>query len=324
MAAAPAIVQFVGGTPPDAIANTPAMLHITLGRNPAFTLPALNFGGTPAGIDARTVVDTGMLPIINTGIAHREAGRRPDRRRHHARAAGVLHAGASPRSRARYELRRSDDVDRQDRGRRGRRQRADHRRRAPVDPRPVRRRRADRAATSSTWSSAGWNVVRHPRQRAAGRLHPAPLGARHARGAAGADGLRRRRHPGRDRLHVRSGAAQRIPPARHRRAGRSPSSRRPWSTATIRRSRIRPSRSARTWTRRRAKRIAAEHRLDGAARTPGAAGGAWCPRRSPQRDRRARRDPVAGWRGLRRHRLRRRRHPGGRGRATAICRASRR
>jgi len=74
MAAAPAIVNFVGGTPDDAIANTAAMGHITLGRNGAFTLPAMNFSGTPAGIDARKVVDTGILPVINTGIAHREPG----------------------------------------------------------------------------------------------------------------------------------------------------------------------------------------------------------------------------------------------------------
>jgi len=74
MAAAPAIVQFVGGTPADAIANTMSMTHITVGRNNAFTLPALNFTGTPAGIDARRVLDTNILPIINTGIAHKEAG----------------------------------------------------------------------------------------------------------------------------------------------------------------------------------------------------------------------------------------------------------
>ena len=74
MAAAPAIVQFVGGTPADAIANTMSMTHITVGRNNAFTLPALNFTGTPAGIDARRVLDTSILPIINTGIAHKEAG----------------------------------------------------------------------------------------------------------------------------------------------------------------------------------------------------------------------------------------------------------
>ena len=74
MAASPAIVKFVGGTPQDAIDNTTAMTYITLGRNGAFTLPAMNFAGSPAGIDVRKVVDTGIEPIINTGIAHREAG----------------------------------------------------------------------------------------------------------------------------------------------------------------------------------------------------------------------------------------------------------
>ncbi len=74
MAAAPAIVQFVGGTPAQALANTRSMMTITYGRNAAFTLPALDFTGTPAGIDARKVADTGVLPVINTGIAHKEAG----------------------------------------------------------------------------------------------------------------------------------------------------------------------------------------------------------------------------------------------------------
>ena len=74
MAAAPAIVKFVGGTSQDALANTLAMTHITLKRNGSFTLPALDFTGTPACIDARRVVDTGILPVINTGIAHKEPG----------------------------------------------------------------------------------------------------------------------------------------------------------------------------------------------------------------------------------------------------------
>jgi hypothetical protein len=74
MAASPAIVQFVGGSPADAIANTLEMTHITLGRNGALTLPAMDFAGTPSGIDARKVVDTGIAPVINTGIAHKEAG----------------------------------------------------------------------------------------------------------------------------------------------------------------------------------------------------------------------------------------------------------
>ena len=74
MGAAPAIVQFVGGTPQDAIAYTREMFHITMGVNGGFTLPPLNFDASPAGIDARKVVDTGIAPIINTGIAHRQAG----------------------------------------------------------------------------------------------------------------------------------------------------------------------------------------------------------------------------------------------------------
>ena len=53
MAAAPAIVQFVGGSAADAVAYTREMGHITLGRNPAWTLPPVDFVGTPAGIDAR-------------------------------------------------------------------------------------------------------------------------------------------------------------------------------------------------------------------------------------------------------------------------------
>jgi succinyl-CoA synthetase alpha subunit len=74
MAAAPAIVQFVGGNPADAIAHSRAMGHITLGANPAFSLPALDFAPVACGIDTRAVVDTGVLPVINTGIAHRWAG----------------------------------------------------------------------------------------------------------------------------------------------------------------------------------------------------------------------------------------------------------
>ena len=74
MGAAPAIVQFVGGTPADAVAYTREMYNVTLGSNPAFTLPPLGFAPTPAGIDVRRVVDSGLEPVINTGVAHREAG----------------------------------------------------------------------------------------------------------------------------------------------------------------------------------------------------------------------------------------------------------
>ena len=74
MAAAPAIVKFVGGTPNDAIHHSLRMRAITLGTNPSFALPALDFAACAAGIDARKVADCGVLPIINSGIAHRTAG----------------------------------------------------------------------------------------------------------------------------------------------------------------------------------------------------------------------------------------------------------
>jgi hypothetical protein len=74
MAAAPAIVQFVGGSPQDAILHSQRMYEITIGESEAFTLPILNFRGTPTGIDIRLVLQTGILPQINTGIASKRAG----------------------------------------------------------------------------------------------------------------------------------------------------------------------------------------------------------------------------------------------------------
>ena len=74
MAAAPAIVQFVGGTAGDANANSHRMAAITVGVNQKLTIPNLNFLPINAGIDIRKVVDTGIMPIINTGIAHKESG----------------------------------------------------------------------------------------------------------------------------------------------------------------------------------------------------------------------------------------------------------
>lgn len=75
MAAAPAVAGFVGaGSSAEALGYTRTMYEITAGRNPEWTLPALDFEGAPAGIDIRKVVETGIAPVINTGIAHKEAG----------------------------------------------------------------------------------------------------------------------------------------------------------------------------------------------------------------------------------------------------------
>ena len=72
MAAAPALVTFVGGTPADAVSYTKEMMNITVSKDYSFTIPSLNFQGTPIGIDLVKVLNTGILPIINTGIAHKK------------------------------------------------------------------------------------------------------------------------------------------------------------------------------------------------------------------------------------------------------------
>ena len=75
MAAAPAVAGFVGaGGFQEAVGYTRAMSEIAAARNPKWTIPALEFAGTPTGIDIRRVIETGIAPAINTGIAHRRAG----------------------------------------------------------------------------------------------------------------------------------------------------------------------------------------------------------------------------------------------------------
>ena len=75
MAASPAVAGFVGAGDAASAANfTRAMREITAGVNPDWTIPALDFAGVPTGIDVRLVVETGIVPTINTGIAHKEPG----------------------------------------------------------------------------------------------------------------------------------------------------------------------------------------------------------------------------------------------------------
>jgi hypothetical protein len=74
LAASPALVQLVGGSVAEAVAYSREMYDVTVARNPGMSLPALDFAGTPCGIDIRKVVDNGIRPVITTGIAHREAG----------------------------------------------------------------------------------------------------------------------------------------------------------------------------------------------------------------------------------------------------------
>ena len=91
MAAAPAIVRFVGGAVPDALATTRRMYEITTGENPAFAIPILEFRGAPTGIDVTRVLRT----VDPAADQHRDG--RPGRRHRPGRggtghpADGMLH-----------------------------------------------------------------------------------------------------------------------------------------------------------------------------------------------------------------------------------------
>jgi hypothetical protein len=74
MAAAPAIVKFVGGSAETAVNFTQQMYEITTKENDTYQIPQLDFRGTPTGIDVVKIIETGILPAINTGIAHKEPG----------------------------------------------------------------------------------------------------------------------------------------------------------------------------------------------------------------------------------------------------------
>ena len=75
MIAAPAVTRFVGaGGYEDALRTSNEMMEICIDRNPNFTVPTWNFQGICLGIDARLVVEKGITPVINTGIAHKIAG----------------------------------------------------------------------------------------------------------------------------------------------------------------------------------------------------------------------------------------------------------
>jgi hypothetical protein len=74
MATAPAIVNFVSGTPKDALNTTLEMYEITSTEHKYFTIPPLDFRGTPTGMDLRKIVEKNITPRINTGIAHKDAG----------------------------------------------------------------------------------------------------------------------------------------------------------------------------------------------------------------------------------------------------------
>lgn len=75
MIAAPGVTRFVGaGGFQDALSTSNEMMEICIDQNSNFTIPTWDFQGACLGIDARKVVETGIEPVINTGIAHKNAG----------------------------------------------------------------------------------------------------------------------------------------------------------------------------------------------------------------------------------------------------------
>ncbi len=75
MAASPAAARFVGaGGMAEALRVTAEIRDICVGEHPHFRIPILDEQGTPVGIDVRSVIETGITPLINTGIAGRKAG----------------------------------------------------------------------------------------------------------------------------------------------------------------------------------------------------------------------------------------------------------
>jgi hypothetical protein len=71
---APGILTLVGGTPEEALGYTREMRNITAASHPTYRMPAFGFEGAPVGIDIRKVIQTGITPIIDTAIAHKDPG----------------------------------------------------------------------------------------------------------------------------------------------------------------------------------------------------------------------------------------------------------
>jgi hypothetical protein len=74
LAGATGILALVGGTPEEAVKYSQDMRQITVSTSPNYRMPVFGFQGTPVGIDIRKVVQTGITPIIDTAIAHKDPG----------------------------------------------------------------------------------------------------------------------------------------------------------------------------------------------------------------------------------------------------------
>lgn len=73
-AGAPGLQRYQGGSPDLMVQRNLEMYEITVGEHPHFLIPYLGFRGTPTGIDVERVVASGILPVMDIGIAGRDGG----------------------------------------------------------------------------------------------------------------------------------------------------------------------------------------------------------------------------------------------------------
>jgi hypothetical protein len=75
MGSSPAVVRFVGAkSVSEAMDYSREMQEICVGLSPHYVIPPMDFVGVATAIDAIKVVETGILPVINTGMAHKKPG----------------------------------------------------------------------------------------------------------------------------------------------------------------------------------------------------------------------------------------------------------
>jgi hypothetical protein len=74
LAAAPAISTYIGGTVDALVATAQEMYGVTVTEHPHYRVPYLGYRGTPFGIDVRKVAASGVAPVVNAGLASKQAG----------------------------------------------------------------------------------------------------------------------------------------------------------------------------------------------------------------------------------------------------------
>ena len=69
-----ALQQYQGGSAEAMIERNKELYNITIGENPDYHIPVLGYRGTPTGIDIFKVIESGITPAMDIGIAGRDGG----------------------------------------------------------------------------------------------------------------------------------------------------------------------------------------------------------------------------------------------------------